>query len=47
MNQKLKAFLKDPMGNIPEWLFLWAIFLSISTLMILMLCLIIGKILGK
>ncbi len=47
MHNKIKAFLEDPMGSIPDWLISWAVFLGIGTLMTLILCFFIGEILGK
>ena len=47
MNHKLKEFLENPMGSIPDWLISWAVFLGIGTLITLMLCFFIGEILGK
>lgn len=47
MNQKLKAFLKDPMGNISDCFVSWALFISMSFLMGATIGLIVCKIFGK
>jgi hypothetical protein len=47
MNQKLKEFLKDPVGNIPDRLISWVLFISMSCLIGMILGMVVCKILGK